>query len=41
MKLKATDVGGDPYISTEEDSLYIVAPGVTKRENMGYANTHT
>jgi len=41
MKLKATDVGGDPYISTEEDSLYIVAPGVTKRENMGYTNTHT
>jgi len=36
MKLTATDTGGDPYISTGDDSLYIVAPGVTERKFMGY-----
>jgi hypothetical protein len=36
MTLTKTDVGGDPYQSSEDDSLYLVAPGVEKRQNMGY-----
>lgn len=36
MQLPSTALGGDPYQSSEDDSLYIVAPGVEKRQNMGY-----
>jgi hypothetical protein len=35
MQLKATDLGGDPYDSSEDDSLFLVAPGVTKEDNYG------
>ena len=34
-QLKATDLGGDPYDSSEDDSLFLVAPGVTKEDNYG------
>ena len=36
MELTKTALGGDPYQSSEDDSLYLVAPGVQKRENTGY-----
>lgn len=34
MNLKATDLGGDPYQSSEDDSIYLVAPGADK-DNWG------
>ena len=36
MELTKTVLGGDPYQSSEDDSLYLVAPGVENRGEMGY-----
>ena len=36
MTLPDTDTGGDPYLSSEDDSLWLVAPGETERKHFGY-----
>jgi hypothetical protein len=36
MTLDKTDLGGDPYVTTVDDSLWIVAPGAQHTENYGF-----
>jgi hypothetical protein len=36
MTLPNTATGGDPYQSSDDDSLWLVAPGETERKHFGY-----